>query len=456
MLYRKIIEQIKDFYDNNKNKVLMIAGARQIGKTYIIEKYAEANYKYFIKIDFIENPEYKDLFKSTKNSDDIMLRLSAVFGDKLFPDETLIFFEEVQECEELITQIKYLAMNNDYSFILSGSLLGTAVGKIRSVPVGYMKIIRMYPLDFEEFAIANGISQRVIDALHTCFEKGLPVDEFIHKRMLELFELYLIVGGMPDAVQKYIDTKNLRLVFETQQTIIQGYRIDVSKYEGNPQMRIHIMEIFDILPAELNSKNKRFIMKEMNETKRLKHYIPAFEWLKYAGVSLPTYNIDEPVVPLLKSKSSSLFKLFCSDCGLLCASYGNSIQIDILNKEQNINFGSMYENVAAQELTAHGFKLYYYNNKKKGELDFIIEQDGNPIPIEIKSGKSYKRHSALSNILDCREYSFEKAYIFSNANTEVEGKKIYLPIYMLMFIQNEEKKEDLFFETDFSDVNAYC
>ncbi len=451
MLQRKIIKQIEDFYRDNPKKALMIIGARQVGKSYIIEEFANSHYESVIKIDFIKNPELIPLFEATQGADEVFLRLSALFGDRMIPEKTMIFFDEVQECKELITQIKYLVQEGRYSYILSGSLLGTIFKDIVSVPVGYMDIITMYPMDFEEFAWANSVGTNVIDALRHSFEQKTTVDNYIHERMIALFELYLIVGGMPEAVSVYLETKNLRKVVDTQNAIIRLYKRDISKYDESN--RLYLNEIFDLIPSELNSKNKRFILKNLNEKVRFDKYYDSFLWLKNAGVALPANVVDEPRVPLLLSKTQNLFKLFSNDVGLLAAQYGNEIQLKILQHETTIKFGSVYENVAAEELTAHGYTLYYYNSKKNGELDFVIEEDGRILPIEIKSGKDYYRHNAMNNVLDLPDYGIEEGFVFCNGNIEVDDKITYFPIYMLMFLQKKELPKEILFNSDFSDLN---
>ena len=451
MLQRKITKSIEDFYKNQPGKALMVIGARQVGNSYIIDAFTSSHYSSVIKIDFIENPDYISIFEDAQGAEDILLRLSALFGEKMIPGQTIIFFDEVQECKELITQIKYLIQEGSYDYILSGSLLGTVFKDIVSVPVGYMDIIEMYPLDFEEFAWANGVGAKVIDALRKCFEQKQLVDSFVHERMMALFELYLIVGGMPAAVSAYLDSKNLRKVAEEQRAILRLYKRDISKYDE--QNRLYLNEIFDLIPSELNAKNKRFIFKNLHDKARFDKYYDSFLWLKNAGVALPVHVADEPRVPLLLSKSQNLFKLFSNDVGLLAAQYGNEIQLKILQHETSINFGSIYENVAAQELTAHGYALYYYNSKKFGELDFVIETNGKVLPIEIKSGKDYYRHNAMDNCLGITEYGIEEGYVFCNGNVENKGKVTYFPIYMLMFLQKSEMPSEIVFNTDFSDLN---
>ena len=450
MLQRKIYKKIEAFYKKRPSKALMIVGARQVGKSYIVEEFCKAHYKSFIKMDFIEDPDYIPIFSGADSAEEILLRLSALFGDKMIPGKTIIFFDEVQECRELITQIKYLVQDGTYDYILSGSLLGTVFRDIVSAPVGYMDIAQMYPLDFEEFAQANGVGKKVIAALRKSFETKTPVDAYIHERMMQLFELYLIVGGMPAAVSAYLETKNLRRVSDEQNAILRMYRRDISKYDE--KNRLYLNEIFDLIPSELNAKNKRFILKNLHEKARFDKYYDSFLWLKNAGVALPANVVDEPRVPLLLSKSHNLFKLFANDVGLLAAQYGSEIQLKILQHETAINFGSIYENVAAEELTAHGYALYYYNSKKLGELDFVIEQQGNILPIEIKSGKDYYRHNAMDNVLNQSDYGIKKGYVFCGGNIEQIGRITYYPIYMLMFLQKKELPERIMFETDFSDL----
>jgi predicted AAA+ superfamily ATPase len=376
------------------------------------------------------------IFSNAKDSTDILLRLSAYVRRPLIKGKTLIFFDEVQECKDIVTAIKFLVDEGSYRYIMSGSLLGVDIKDLRSVPVGYMDIKEMYPLDLEEFVEALGIGETVISVIRESWTEHKPVDDFIHKKLLELFRLYLIVGGMPAAVQKYLDTNNLQEVMAEQQAIIRLYKKDISKYDTGH--KLYIEEIFDLIPPELNAKNKRFILKNLNENIKFSRYENSFIWLKDAGVALPVYNVEEPKVPLILSRSRNLFKLFQNDIGLLACQYSDRIQLRILNNEKDINFGSIYENFVAQELHAHGFDLYYFNSKKQGELDFVIEQNGQIVPIEVKSGKDYERHDALNNVMRNSDYDIQTAYVLCNDNLKVHGSVTYLPIYMLMFIVKTE------------------
>ena len=309
-----------------------------------------------------------------------------------------------------------------------------------------MDIVQMYPLDFEEFALANRVSPNVIDALREAFEEKRPVDAVVHERMMALFRLYLVVGGMPAAVMKYLETNNLRDVIGEQQAIIALYKKDITRYD--PEEKLYLEDIFDLIPSELNCKNKRFILKNLNANFKFSRYSNSFLWLKDAGVALPTFCVAEPTVPLRLSKSSNLFKLFLSDVGLLASMYMDHIQVKILNGEKSINFGAVHENAAAQELKAHGFDLYYFNSKKQGELDFLIERNGHVLPIEIKSGKDYTKHAALSNVLANEDYDIPEAYVFQNDNVSQTGKITYYPIYMLMFVEKQDQSGDMVYTID--------
>lgn len=434
MLNRKINRYLEDFYKRTK-KALLVTGARQTGKSFSIRQFGTSYYKHYVEINFIDQPEAVNILKGAKNSQETLIRLSLLTKIPLVKGQTLIFFDEVQEYPEIVTAIKFLVEEGSYRYILSGSLLGVELNDLRSEPVGYMDIVEMFPLDLEEFFQAMGISEHVLASLKDAFEQKIPIDEFVHTKIMEVFRLYLIVGGMPAAVQKYVDTHNLQHVMAEQQSIIRFYKRDIAKYDK--KNKLYIEEIFDLIPSELNAKNKRFILKNLNENIKFSRYENSFLWLKDAGVALPTYNVEEPIVPLKLSRSRNLFKLFQSDIGLLACQYAEGIQLRIINDEKSINFGSAFENVVAQELRAHGFELYYFNSKKQGELDFVIEKNGCVLPIEVKSGKDYQRHNALTNVMGNTDYAIPQAYVFCNDNVSIKNNVYYLPIYMVAFLQKE-------------------
>ena len=448
-MYRMIENRIQRFFEKIPNQALMITGARQVGKTYVIRKYAREHFEYVVEINFIENQDAIGLFENAKSSDDILLRISTLTDVPLEKGRTLIFFDEVQECKEMVTAIKFLVEEGSFRYILSGSLLGVELKDIRSVPVGYMTVMEMYPMDFFEFCRANKVSEKVMEHLKECFTHRLPADQMIHDKMMSLFQLYLIIGGMPAVVATYIRTNNLKTVMEIQKGIIYSYIRDIAKYD--PEEKLYLKDIFELIPSELNAKNKRFILKNLNENFKFSRYEHSFIWLKEAGVVLPAYCAQEPVSPLILSKSTNLFKLFASDVGLLAAMYANGLQIQILQGEKDINFGAIYENAVAQELKVHGFDLYYFQSKKQGELDFVIEQNGNIIPIEVKSGKTYARHRALDQVLACGQYGISEAIVLCNENVQVkDGRIFYCPIYMVGFLQREAEAEELLYSIDLS------
>ncbi|WP_277296616.1 ATP-binding protein [Succinatimonas hippei] len=448
MLKRKIDSFIRQFFRRSKN-ALLITGARQIGKTFSVREFGK-NFKSFVEINFVENQDAVEIFRTAKSSSDILLRLSAMTNTPLIKGETLIFFDEVQKCPEIVTAIKFLVEEGSYRYVLSGSLLGVELRDLRSVPVGYLEVKDMYPLDFEEFLICNNVSESIISHLKQALFKKISVDDVIHAKLLELFRLYLVVGGMPAAVSKYLETNNLQEVVAVQREIIRLYKWDISQYDYKNKLKIE--EIFDLIPSELNAKNKRFILKSLNRNAKFAYYEDSFLWLKNAGVALPVYNVEEPKVPLLLAKSRNLFKLFQSDVGLLAAQYSDGIQLKIIMGQSDINFGAIYENAVAQELAAHDFNLYYFNSKKQGELDFVVEKDGMILPIEVKSGKDYAVHRALTNILENSEYNIKEALVLSNANIKQVGKILYAPIYMVMLIE-KKKEKPLIYKIDLSAVS---
>lgn len=449
MLTRTVDRILIDHFKISKT-ALLIEVARQIGKTFSIRQFGK-KFKTYIEINFIEQPEAISLFKDLSNTKDLLARLSLFTKQKLIKRDPLIFFNEVQICPEVITYIKFLVDEGSYNYILSGSLLGIEINDLRSVPVGYLTIKRMFPLTFREFALNLGLNSSILENLETSFKEKKPVDDFIHKKMMELFRVYLVVGGMPAAVNRYIETNNLNEVIDIQNQIVNLYKKDITQYDKNNKLAI--AQIFELIAPQLNSQNKRFIIKDIKPGVKFDRYENSFLWLKDAGVALPVYNVETPKIPLKLSKSRSLFKLFMSDVGLLASEYSQGIQLKIISGDDKLNYGAIFENYIAQELTACEHDLYYYNNKKRGELDFLIEYDGEVLPIEVKSGKDYKVHRALSNIMDCGEFNLNRALIFNNSNLKVEGKLTYAPIYMAMFLKQEIKDEDSIYKIDLSELN---
>lgn len=448
MIKRHIQSKIYKWIQDGNN-ALLVTGARQVGKTYVIRNSLKKNNINYMEFNFIEQPELVELFKNSTDTKDFLMRLSLA-ADKPLSKGMIIFFDEIQEVKDFITKIKFLVDDGTYKYVLSGSLLGVELNGLKSAPVGYMQILDMYPLDFHEFVDALGVQENIIAILEKCFIERKTVDEFIHKKMLDIFNLYLIVGGMPQAVSIYLETNDLNRVSQVQQDITRLYRFDFSKYEE--KYKLKLKEIYDALPGQLDEKNKRFQLNKVGKGISFKKVENDFLWLKDAGVVIPVYNVSEPKLPLMISENRNLFKLFMSDVGLLTNMYSDYVKMAILNHESSINNGALFENVVAQELNTKGFNVYYYNSKKMGELDFVVELDGEVLPLEIKSGKDYKRHSALNNVLSTENYNIKKALVFSQGNVEVKDKRIYLPIYMIVFLKNKKLNNSVYK----IDLNGLC
>ncbi len=435
MLNRKIEKDIMHWIEGS-NMALLVYGVRQAGKTFIIRECLDRAGCDYIEFNLILQPEIVDILSNATGVDDLILKLSLYSEKKIVPGKTFFFFDEIQRCKEIVTKIKFLVDDKRFRYIMSGSLLGIEITNLKSAPVGYLQTLNMYPLDFEEFLQIFNVGDAILARLRSAFMSKTPIDEVIHRRIMEMFNLYLIIGGMPAAIEKYRSTGNIDDVIIEHRSIIEQYKLDFTQYEKENR-KLLITWIYELIPAQLNEKNKRFIVAGINKNLRYERIEDSFIWLRKAGVALEAFNVTEPTVPLMLNEKSSLFKLFLSDVGLLTTIYGKACKLKIVNNEKDINKGAVYENFVAQELHAHGYPLYYYNSKKKGELDFVVEHGGSALPIEVKSGKYYEKHSALNNVLSIREYGIEEAYIFTNDNIKVDGKLIYFPVYMAMFLQED-------------------
>ena len=435
-MYRKDSVIIEEWL-NKSNKALLVTGARQIGKTWLVrDEIDKSGYKKF-EINFIDQPDMINYLNAKMSAEEFLIKLKMIMPEDCKPHETVVFFDEIQKCPEIVTKIKFLVDEGSFKYVMSGSLLGVELRGIASAPVGYLSVLRMYPMDFEEFMVANNVSKTTLEMLKEKFETCRPVDEFIHQKLLSIFFVYLIVGGMPDAVKTYIETKDIREVDKVQRDIITLYKEDFSQYELEDK-KLKLKSIYDIIPAELNKQNKKFVFTMLDKELKFDRYENSFLWLKDAGVALPVYNVDAPVIPLLASKSSNVFRLFSSDIGLLTSAYPAETKIELINKNGEVNNGAHFENFVAQQLTANGFEPYFCKKKNAGELDFVIEMSGKVVPIEVKSGKAYKVHKALNNFMSVPDYHMEKAYVFSVGNVETEGTVTYLPIYMCYLLKEQK------------------
>lgn len=435
-MYRKDSIIIEEWLKRS-DKALLVTGARQIGKTWLIrEEIAKSGYCKF-EVNFIDQPDLVHYLNVKMSANEFLVKLKMIMPEDCKPQETVVFFDEIQKCPEIVTKIKFLVEEGSFKYVMSGSLLGVELKGITSVPVGYLTVLRMYPMDFEEFMIANNVSKTTLEMLKAKFETCQPVDEFIHQKLLSLFFIYLIVGGMPDAVKIYIATKDIREVDKVQRDIVALYKEDFSQYESEDK-KLKLISIYDIIPAELNKQNKKFVFTMLNKELKFDRYENSFLWLKDAGVALPVYNVEAPVIPLKASKSSNVFRLFSNDTGLLTSAYPAETKLELINKNSEVNNGAHFENAVAQQLTANGLEPYFCKKKNIGELDVLVEMDGKVVPIEVKSGKAYKAHKSLDNFMKISDYHIEKAYVLSVANMEQEGSVVYLPIYMCYLLKERK------------------
>ena len=435
-MYRKDSIIIEEWLKRS-DKALLVTGARQIGKTWLIrEEIAKSGYRKF-EVNFIDQPDLVDYLNVKMSANEFLVKLKMIMPEDCKPQETFVFFDEIQKCPEIVTKIKFLVEEGSFKYVMSGSLLGVELKGITSVPVGYLTVLRMYPMDFEEFMIANSVSKSTLEMLKAKFETCQPVDEFIHQKLLSLFFIYLIVGGMPDAVKIYIATKDIREVDKVQRDIVALYKEDFSQHESEDK-KLKLISIYDIIPAELNKQNKKFVFTMLNKELKFDRYENSFLWLKDAGVALPVYNVEAPVIPLKASKSSNVFRLFSNDTGLLTSAYPAETKLELINKNSEVNNGAHFENAVAQQLTANGLEPYFCKKKNIGELDVLVEMDGKVVPIEVKSGKAYKAHKSLDNFMKISDYHIEKAYVLSVANMEQEGSVVYLPIYMCYLLKERK------------------
>lgn len=443
MLERKFTKYLENFLSEEPNKILLVNGARQIGKSYLIRYVGRKLFPHFIEINLKEDKEGERVFADVHTTNDLYMRLSnyyaAPLGDK---SDTLVFLDEIQSYPHLMTLLKFLNQESRYRFIASGSQLGVALSQTPSVPLGSITIEQMYPLDFEEFLWATGVGKDWIENIRTSFLQGKALDEQTHQILLKRFQYYLLVGGLPEAINNYLADRNITRVRQTHKDIHDLYRIDASQYDEERKLKIR--KIYDLIPSNLENKKKRIVYKNIEDKKgkTFSDYADEFEYLTNSGIALEVTAISNPRFPLTESEQKNLLKLYLNDVGLLThLLYGVNVNA-VLQDIKSINLGTVYESVVAQELAAHGFKLHYYDNKKKGEVDFLIDDYDSltVLPLEIKSGKNYTEHSALTKFLETPEYGITRAIVFSNER-EIFNKKgaTYLPIYYSMFLQNDHR-----------------
>ena len=437
-MFRKIESYIKEYLNSQTNKILCINGARQVGKSYIIRKLCNQHFKNYIELNMANDKVGDQLFKNVKTIDEFYIETSVVAGEKMFArDNTIIFIDEIQEYPQLLTLLKPLSEDNKYRYICSGSALGVSLINTTLIPIGTIIEKKMYPMDFEEFLLANSIGQNVINHLKQCYQEKKSIELSLHNKILQLFKTYLIVGGMPDAIKTYIETKNIIKVREIQQNIINYYGMDASKYDIEHKLKIK--RIYDLVPSNIENKVKRiqYTKIENNNDARYTNYIDEFDYLFSSGIVLNTKAISEPKFQLIQSSSKNLIKLYLNDVGLLTnILYKNNINA-ILNDQKGVNLGAVYETVVAEELSSHNHQLFYYDRKNVGKVDYLIDDYDSLsiLPLEIKSGKDYLNFKALPKLLKEPNYRIQNGYVFSNnQEVKIDEKIIFMPIYYIMFL----------------------
>ena len=442
MLYRKITKRIEEYLLSDSDRMLLIDGARQIGKSYIIRHVGEKMFSNYIEINMEEDKLRDRIFAEAKTTKDFYMALSIVAGNKMKEREnTLVFIDEIQAYDHLLTLVKFLMKEKKYTYIASGSLLGVTLKNTQSIPIGSLDIQHMYPMDFEEFLYANGVGTFAIDAMRENFNNNLPLSDAMHLKIMDLFKKYLLVGGLPKAVEIFVESRNVIEFRSIQNEVHNLYKVDASRYEEEHNKKLKIQRIFDMIPSNLENKKKRIVIKDIEDKKwkRSNDYLDEFDYLISAGIALEVKAISTPTYPLVENSSKNLLKLYINDVGILSGIFYQHNIKAVMSDIKSINLGSVYETVVAQELKAHGYDLYYYDNKKNGEVDYLIDDPDNlsNIPIEVKSGKDYSVHSALDKFLSNETYNINKAIVLSNERQVYKDKGItYMPIYYVMFLQN--------------------
>lgn len=441
IIKRKMLDVLDTWNSAGHEKAFLLVGARQTGKTFIVRQFAKTCFKNIAEVNLIEQPDAAAVLSAAQDVDDFVSRLSLLTGAQLKQEKTLLFLDEIQAAPQLITMVKFIVDSGRFPIVLSGSMLGTELKGSQSFPVGYVQIERMFPLDFEEFCWAMGTALEILDGIRESYASRRPLDDALHEKLMSMFRHFVAVGGMPEAVSAYIDASHdlgtSRLVA---QSIVRQYEFDISKY--NEKRASQIRSVYNAVPMQLDKVNKRFRFDALKDGATYDRYSNDFDWLIDAAVVLPTYMVAEPKRPLQRTAQMNKFKLYESDTGLLLSQYDPRITLDVINNESSVNFGAVYENAVAQALCCQNPDLYYFFNSRKGEVDFLVTMnDGRVVPLEIKSGKDYKFHSALNNLLGTDEYGIDEAYVLSGANverTERSGKTVwYLPLYMSFCIAEQ-------------------
>lgn len=431
-LKRKIYSSLVQWKASGSGKALLLKGARQVGKTTLVRRFGKEYYKNFVEINFEQSPLAKQAFDGNLDSKTIIMNLSAMGYGPFEKGNTLVFFDEIQSCPQARTSIKFLVEDGWYDYIESGSLLGINYKDVSSFPVGYEQQLDMYPMDFEEFLWANGVSSDVIDVLRLSYNNISSLPDFLHDQIMLHFRKYLIIGGMPEVVNNFVVNGDINKITQIQSNILGGYRNDIAKYAGKD--KILAKRVFDSIPEQLCKKDKRFVLADLEKGASQRKYGDATMWLVDAGIAYFSFNVSALELPLAFSEKRNLYKLFMLDTGLLCSLCLPTMQFEVLNGIIDINEGALTENFVAAEMIKRGKQIYYYDKKSKQELDFVFLDNNKVSIIEVKSGKDYKRHASLNTAIANKNNNIGRPMVFSRFNVEIDNGVIYFPLYMTMFL----------------------
>ena len=445
MLKRKIESVLAEWKASKTKKPLVIKGIRQCGKTYIVQKFAKENYDSIVYMNFILEPDKKSAFTGNMDVDTIILNLSALIPGSRFVDgKTCIILDEIQECREARTALKSFQIDGRFDVIATGSLLGVrGYGRSKakaeegqdSIPVGYETVVEMYPLDFEEFLWANGINGKVIDSVKVCFENEAVVPDGIHKVMMEMLYRYVIVGGLPEVVNTFLETKNIELTYKVQRNLVAGYEEDMAKYADDAD-KPRIRECFESIPKQLARDNKKFQYSLVRKGGRSSQYISSIQWLEDAGIAKRCYNTQVTELPLEGNSIKDCFKLYTADIGLLVAMLDYGTQADILKGDLLGYKGAIFENLMADFLCKSGQKLYYFQKDSGLELDFLVRYKGECVVLEVKA-KSVKAKSLRTVLKNKSVYHVNNAIKLGKYNVGREGELLTVPLYMGFLIKDK-------------------
>lgn len=431
MLKRKITERLLEWKNNPDKRCLLIKGARQVGKTFIVDHFARENYKHYVYINFDQNASYKAIFDGDMDVDVLTKQISLRVPEAdLVPGETLLFLDEIQNCPRARTALKFLALDGRYDVIASGSMLGIHYKDVPSYSVGYEDHLDMYSLDFEEFLWANGVSENSIEDIRQYYEKKQPVPEAMHQKMLELFKEYIVVGGMPRVVNEFVRTKNFAHVLRIQRDIISDYVDDIAKY-GEGSEKTKARACFLSIPKHLSKDYKKFRYSLVESKGTYRKFAGSLMWLYDAGIIDFCYNLSAPELPLEGNAKSDEFKVYMKDTGLLMAMLEDGSQLDIIEGRLGIYKGAVYENIIADIFSKRGKKLYYFHPSHDMEIDFFIRQSGMAVAVEVKSADNVHAKSMASAI---HNHEVKKGILLSAKNVAVSEKVERYPIYMAVFL----------------------